>query len=105
MTKLDCTVKTCTHNENKCCCLGEIEVSGKGALNSDMTCCSSFCEKSANSAQNIAEKYPDKATGIKCDVENCTYNQHHYCTADSVDITGSNACTCGQTECSTFKQR
>lgn len=104
MTNLDCTVKTCTHNKDKCCCLEEIHVSGKGALNSDMTCCNSFYE-TKSTVSNRAEGTPAKATGIKCDVENCTYNQHHYCTADSVDITGSNACNCGQTECSTFKQR
>ncbi len=104
MTNLECTVKTCTHNENKLCCLREIEVSGKGALNSDMTCCSSFLENKGN-AKNAFSGEPELATGIKCDVENCTYNDHHVCTAKAVDIVGCNACNCGQTECATFKQR
>lgn len=104
MTNLGCTVKTCTHNQNKLCCLKEIEVSGKGALNSDMTCCSSFHE-GKGTASNALHSDPERATGIRCDVENCTYNQHHVCTADTVDITGATACNCGQTKCSTFKQR
>lgn len=104
MTNVGCTVCTCVHNDHKLCCLKEIEVSGKGALNSDMTCCSSFA-KEKGAASNVLHGAPEKATGIKCDVENCTYNHHHYCTADSVDITGAKASTCGQTECSTFKQR
>lgn len=104
MTNLGCTVCTCVHNDNKLCCLKEIEVSGKGAINSDMTCCSSFA-KEKGAASNVLHGAAEKATGIKCDVENCTYNHHNYCTAESVDITGSKACNCGQTECSTFKQR
>ena len=104
MTNLGCTVKTCVHNEDKLCCLKEIEVSGKGALNSDMTCCSSFAnEKGAVS--NALHESPERKTDIKCDVENCTYNHHHCCTADAVDISGAKAVNTGQTECSTFKQR
>ena len=104
MTNLGCTVKTCVHNENKLCCLKEIEISGKGAINADMTCCSSFV-KETGAASNALSQNAERATGIKCEVENCTYNHHHYCTADCVDITGAKAATCGQTECSTFKQR
>lgn len=104
MTNLGCTVKTCVHNEDRLCCLKEIEVSGKGALNSDMTCCSSFA-KEKGAVSNALHGAPERKTGIKCDVENCTYNSHHYCTADSVDVTGAKATTCGQTECATFKQR
>ena len=104
MTNLGCDVKTCVHNENKLCCLKEIEVSGKGALNSDMTCCSSFV-KEKGALANALRGNAEPVTGIKCDVENCSFNHHHYCTADSVDITGAKASTCGQTECATFKQR
>ena len=104
MTNLGCSVTTCVHNENKLCCLKEIEVSGKGALNSDMTCCSSFAKENGAVA-NALHANPERATGIKCDVENCVYNEHHRCSADCVDISGAKASTCGQTECSTFKQR
>lgn len=104
MTNLGCNVCTCVHNENKLCCLKEIEVSGKGALNSDMTCCGSFV-KEAGGAANALHGEPQRKTDIKCDVENCAYNSHHFCTADSVDITGGQAVNTGQTECSTFKQR
>lgn len=104
MNDLGCTVKTCVHNESKLCCLKEIEVSGKGALNSDMTCCSSFAKESG-AAANVLHGEPERTTGIKCDVENCTYNHHHLCSAEVVDITGAKATNAGQTECSTFKQR
>ena len=104
MTNLGCCVNTCVHNENKLCCLKEIEVSGKGAVNSDMTCCSSFA-KEKGAITNVMHGNAERATGIKCNVENCAFNHHQYCTADSVNIDGAKASTCGQTACSTFKQR
>ena len=104
MTNLGCDVKTCVHNDNKLCCLKEIEVAGKGAVNAEMTCCNSFA-KEAGAVSNALHQNAERATGIKCSVENCTYNHHCYCTADSVDISGAKATTSGQTECSTFKQR
>ena len=104
MTNLGCSVKTCVHNQNQLCCLKQIEVSGKGALNPDMTCCSSFAKEKGAMA-NALHTSPDRATGIKCEVENCAYNDHHCCTANAVSINGATASTCGQTECSTFKQR
>ena len=45
MTNLGCDVKTCVHNDNKLCCLKEIEVAGKGAVNPEMTCCNSFAKE------------------------------------------------------------
>ncbi|MGN0335328.1 MAG: DUF1540 domain-containing protein [Lachnospiraceae bacterium] len=104
MTNLSCDVKTCFYNESKCCCRHEIEVEGKGALNSDMTCCGSFRE-AKNTARNSQSLKPEKATDIKCDVDNCFYNDHHKCTADAINVSGCHACNCGQTECSTFRQR
>ncbi len=104
MKHLNCDVKTCYYNENKCCCRQEIEVEGKGALNSDMTCCGSFRE-AGGTGKNMQAQHADKATDIKCAVDNCYYNDHHKCTADSVNVTGCHACNCGQTECATFKQK
>ena len=44
MTKLDCTVTTCVHNAEKCCCKSGILVEGAQAKNCCDTCCGSFEE-------------------------------------------------------------
>ena len=44
MTKLDCTVTTCVHNAEKCCCKNTILVEGAQARNCCDTCCGSFEE-------------------------------------------------------------
>lgn len=104
MTNLNCDVKTCYYNDNKCCCRQEIDVEGAGALNADMTCCGSFRENNEASKNSCGTK-ACKETNIKCEVTNCLYNESHKCTAGTVDVTGTGAVNCGQTECATFKHR
>ena len=41
-------------------------------------------------------------TRVSCDACGCTYNQDKHCSAPSVDISGASACSCGETQCSTF---
>ena len=45
MTKLDCTVTTCVHNAEKCCCKSGILVEGAQAKNCCDTCCGSFDDR------------------------------------------------------------
>ncbi len=44
MTKLECSVKTCVHNSDNCCCKAAIAVDGAKAKNVEDTCCASFDE-------------------------------------------------------------
>ena len=47
--------------------------------------------KEKGAVSNALHESPERKTGIKCSVENCTYNSHYYCTADAVDIAGAKA--------------
>ena len=44
MTRLECTVASCVHNSEKCCCKQGILVEGVNARESCDTCCGSFEE-------------------------------------------------------------
>ena len=40
MAYLDCSVKSCTYNnEDGCCCKGDIQVEGREATEAQSTCC------------------------------------------------------------------
>ena len=41
-------------------------------------------------------------TDVKCHATNCGFNQNCKCQAEEIGIAGSNACTCGETECASF---
>lgn len=102
MTDLGCCVDYCKHNERNMCCRGRIEVGGYNATESETTFCSSFEERTSDSVSNACCE-PDKKIEIRCEAQNCMYNENRNCTAGHVDVGHSIAQ--GKTECSTFKMR
>lgn len=102
MTDLGCCVSYCVHNEDHMCCKGNIKVGGAHATEPETTFCSSFEERTGDSMKNGCCK-PDKKIEIRCEAENCVYNDKHSCTAKHVDVGHSVAQ--GKTECSTFKMK
>ena len=78
MTKLDCTVTTCIHNAEKCCCKSGILVEGAQAKNCCDTCCGSFEENRGGLFKNLF-KTPESKLEVECDVANCLYNDDHQC--------------------------
>lgn len=39
---------------------------------------------------------------VKCNVENCSYNENCSCHAPSIQVGGKGACQCGETCCGTY---
>ena len=104
MTRLDCTVTTCIHNAEKCCCKREISGEGMSAKNSVDTCCGSFEENRGSMFKNIF-KTPESKLQIECDATHCLYNDDHQCRAEKITINGDGARSAGQTECSSFREK
>ena len=104
MTKLGCSVTTCLHNADLCCCKNQITVEGKDAKTSDCTCCGSFDEKSGDSFKNSYQS-PNTHLEVQCEAINCAYNEKKVCRAENIGIAGTGATTANQTECATFKLR
>lgn len=101
MTKLKCSVMNCFYNDDKFCCKGDIMVEGNGAKTAQGTCCSSFRERTGDTARNLAG-HPRKNIEVDCQACNCVHNEDCKCAADSIGIGGSGACDCRETECMTF---
>lgn len=103
MTKLVCSVDTCTHNSDHYCCKGKIQVDGKQAEMPSSTCCASFDEKKGSHCRNSYET-PDEKLEVACDAANCIYNKNQVCGASNIGIAGSGAKKMEQTECATFRK-
>ena len=58
MNRLECQVESCQHNQNHQCCLMGIQVDGPAAQDCSQTCCASFEERRAGSAQNAMGQNP-----------------------------------------------
>ena len=102
MTKLECSVKTCVHNADNCCCKAAIAVDGAKAKNVDDTCCASFDENRGGVFTNLF-KTPETRLEVACDAVKCVYNEDQRCAAEHISISGNEACDCTETKCSTFK--
>ncbi len=101
MPELKCVVKTCVHNKEHCCDKNDIKVSGNAAKTKSETCCDSFQDSSMTSYTN-SNKSASLYSAINCDATNCTHNNMCECVATNVEVNGSNACQCCDTECSSF---
>ena len=104
MTKLDCTVTTCVHNAEKCCCKSGILVEGAQAKDCCDTCCGSFEENRGGLFKNLF-KTPESKLEVECDVANCLYNDDHQCRAERITIAGDGAMAVRQTECASFREK
>lgn len=102
MTYLDCSVTGCVYNEDRCCCKGDIKVDGSEAKRTEETCCGSFKQRGENSSTNAAKRI-SKEIDVCCEACKCEFNEDKKCSADHIGIAGANACTCGETECSSFR--
>lgn len=102
MTNLQCSVKSCTSNENHCCCLDSIKVDGLNATNSSETCCKSYHERGSFVSNFIPVGAPEPATEVSCDVANCNYNRAKMCTKSDIEIDSMGTSPRGMSECSSF---
>ncbi|MEG0806453.1 MAG: DUF1540 domain-containing protein [Lachnospiraceae bacterium] len=104
MAELSCNVDNCTHNEDHCCCKGEIFIEGKAAENGSSTCCGSFRKKLEGTTRNSLE-HSSHTIEVDCEAGNCAYNNNCSCTAGHIGIAGGSACVSVETECSSFKHK
>ena len=100
MTQLKCSVKNCMYNEEQLCSKGDITIGGQDASKPNETCCESFRERSGNMMNSIGQ--PSKEISVRCQATNCDFNEGCKCNAKEIGIAGSNACSCGETECASF---
>ena len=106
MSYLRCNARNCSNNQNDLCIREEIKVDGATADTKSDTCCNSFTQR-GESYSNVTSRATsaEPETDIDCDVVNCSYNKDYKCADASVDISGSSACTCRETQCSTFDSK
>lgn len=104
LTELKCNVQTCLHNKNFYCDREGIVVGGSTARRAEETCCDSF-EERKESMMNAAEVTGSASptSKIDCKATDCMYNHKCECHAGKINVGGSHACKCGETECGTFE--
>ena len=88
------------YNEEQLCSKGDITIGGQDASKPNETCCESFRERSGNMMNSIGQ--PSKEISVRGQATNWDFNEGCKCNAKEIGIAGSNACSCGETECASF---
>lgn len=101
VTELKCSVRSCSFQKDDCCCRGNITVEGAHANRNSETSCGSFEEKKNCGCANSTGK-PPKMSDVTCEAVNCKFNEERKCHAKDIQVAGTNACTCMETECASF---
>jgi len=104
MSKINCSVENCSHNNKNSCYANIINVGGTSSKKDSDTCCASFLDSRVYSdfTNNINEK-GNECDAITCIVGTCTYNSNNLCNAKSIDVSGKNVNLYSETDCLTFK--
>lgn len=122
MPQVRCHVNTCTHWMSEMCAAGNIDIlneeEGKMSTMDEQTECKTFAKRQGvtsylGSMDNVnwsgmtsmvvgGEANPS----VTCVVDTCSYYGHgNLCQADAIEVTGSSADECEDTNCRTFKQK
>lgn len=101
MPNLKCSATTCFYNKESLCTKGDIKVDGVSARAADETSCASFRERGGNVQASCANG-GCRTINVDCKAYECIYNENEKCSAASIDIAGSNACSSAETKCGTF---
>ena len=105
MTKLNCDVIHCSSNRDGCCCRPSIKVAGTTACTCNETCCDSFSKIEQSASNSMDYSQPNPVSDISCSVKNCIHYKNNKCYAETINVSGTNACCKKETECNTFRNR
>ena len=103
MPALSCSAVNCVYNQEELCSKGDIRVGGSGAKASGATCCARFPERKAGMSHSAEKGCGCTKIGVDCAAQNCMFNDSCKCEAGGIHIAGNSACSCEETECSSFQ--
>lgn len=122
MPKVKCHVNTCTHWLSGMCGAGNIDIlneeEGKMSRMDEQTECKTFYKREGvtsylGSMDNVnwggmtsSLVGGEMSPSVTCVVHSCQFwEDGDLCHADAIEVTGSNADECQDTNCRTFKQK
>lgn len=105
MARITCEVHNCTYHDHGGCRLSGIRVDGSGAGTSCETICGSYTDKTEQGFINgVPAECRCENSRVKCDASACRHNENGACEADRIKVGPSDACSCSDTECRTFRK-
>ncbi|WP_455537771.1 DUF1540 domain-containing protein [Terrisporobacter sp.] len=89
---LNCNATNCSHNFDRQCKAGSINVGGQNAMSISGTNCTTFIDRAESSFVNSLDAVDTDVYNIRCEAYKCVHNENKACYADKVQIDAQNAC-------------
>ena len=105
MTKINCGVTNCSHNNSEICYSNIVNIRGGCADKECTTCCANFLDKKLYSTLTNNTNDSGPCDALVCSVESCEYYDNKSCTASNINVSGNDAKIHTETNCSTFKHK
>lgn len=103
MAKINCGVTNCSHNKSSVCYSNIVNIKGGKAKDSCNTCCGNFLDEKNYSSLTNNTNSCGECDSLVCTVQTCVYNRNLICTAENINVDGTNVNIYTETNCSTFK--
>lgn len=106
MSKINCGVLNCSHNNESTCYANVINVGGKSARKGSDTCCATFTDdKLYSELTNNINGDGNECNSVTCNVGTCSFNTDNLCNAKSIEVNGEAVNLYTETDCLTFKTK
>ncbi len=107
MSKISCSVASCSYNESGICDASTLKIVGDKANITEQTSCSTYIsgDKVSNAVDDDVKRGETKT--IHCDVETCVYNDRKYCSlTDGIEVSNLGEVeTYESTDCLSFERK
>lgn len=98
MSKISCSVDTCSYNKSGVCHSGATKIEGVSAFNLNDVHCISF----ASVEKCMKSDVESECQHILCNAVNCIHNKNTTCVCENIFVSGNSAKSCKQTNCCSF---
>ncbi|WP_294351221.1 DUF1540 domain-containing protein [uncultured Clostridium sp.] len=102
MSKIVCSVNSCSHNKENICYANRVNIGGKSAEKDEQTCCGSFLNKLLYSDLTNNTNSNGECDALVCFATSCKHNCESLCNLDRILVDGSQAEIYTETMCSSF---
>lgn len=105
MSRIDCSVSSCSHNKSGTCYANRVNIGGKSATVDEETCCGSFLNKLLYSTLTNNTNSEGQCDCLVCFVKSCKHNENNLCSLEEIEVSGNNVEIYTETKCESFHVR
>jgi len=103
VSRIECNVSNCSHNQENSCYANRVNIGGKSSNNNKQTCCGSFLNRLLYSDLTSNVISGGACESLLCYVKSCKHNSNSLCEMEQIQVAGVEASMYDKTNCDSFE--